>query len=664
LASSVRESEDLDDQSNALRDTGENLDTLVTLQQNDIAKLEAQLEAAKSGGDSAIDGAVDGAQGAVGDLADAAGNAVGGAGDALGDAASGASDLIGGAADGVSDGANNAIAAAGDQLESVELIGSDAADSVADAAAGAGDAANAAASAATGAVAGAGAAAAGAAGESKGWLEGVLGSNLKWIPIGLIGLFGVGLGALLIGRRKRSKFNDDDLDGVEFFDEDVDPADAIAPHGSVDLDDEIDGVKSAASAGVSGISGAGAAAAAGAAGVAGTAAAAVGLGGGDDNAQQADETMSATEAHAADANLDELDHDDTISEVDVYLAYGLHGQAEELLTKAIDRDANNEEYHTKLLETYAAQGNAEAYSNAANQFQDKFGTSHPAWAGIAQRGVELDPGNAMFAGSAAAVASVGVGRFDEAPSMGNDDFASGTDGDEVASINRDFGGANASASDDADESHLMDQSIDPAFAFDEADLEATGDFSQIADEITAEVGDDTSSLDFPSLDSAGDAVGGALGSAKGKALGAAGAAAAGAAGIAGTVGDKASNAVNDMSLDMDMPDLDATSNLSGAADDLTLDLNKLSGDMELDSTELLDDSINSDGLNMPSSDETMLAGTDSLESVDEMDTMMDLAKAYIDMGDNDSASSALDEIVKSGSPQQVSEAETLKRKIS
>jgi len=81
--------------------------------------------------------------------------------------------------------------------------------------------------------------------------------------------------------------------------------------------------------------------------------------------------------------------------------------------------------------------------------------------------------------------------------------------------------------------------------------------------------------------------------------------------------------------------------------------------MELDSTELLDDSIN-----LPSNDDTLLSGAAGLDSVDEMDTMMDLAKAYIDMGDNDSASSALDEIVKSGSPQQVSEAETLKRKIS
>lgn len=684
LASSVRETTDLDEQSDALRDTGENLDTLVTLQQSDIAKLEAQLEAAKSGGDTALDGAGDalaGAGDAVGDaVGDAAGGAsdlIGGAGDAVGDAAGSAGDLIGGAADGASDAANNAISAAGEQLDSVELIGTDAAGAAT-------DTANAAADATANAAADATATAQAAAGESKGWLASVMDSPLKWIPIALIGLFGVGLLGVLFKRKKSAKFDDEELDDVEFFD-DVESVDGVAAHSGVDLDDEFDGVKSAASAGVSGVSGAGAAAAAGAAGVAGTAAAAFGMGGSDDEDHQADEIMSQSDhAQSADANLEGLDHDDTISEVDVYLAYGLHGQAEELLTKAIDRDSDNPEYHEKLLETYAAQGNSESYAEAASNFQNKFGASHPSWSGIAERGNELNPGNAMFAGSAAAVASVGVGKHDEAVSMGDEDFASSLGSDDVSSINREFGGAGSLAASDEDESHLMDQSIDPAFAFDEADLEATGDFSQIADEIASDVGDDTSSLDFPSMDKAGDALDSASGAVSGAALGAAGAAAAGAAGIAGTVGDKASNAMNDMSLDMpdslDMPNLDATSNLSGAAadldldatsnlssaaDDLTLDLNQLSGDMELDSTELLDDSINSvDSMNTPSSDDTLLAGTDSLESVDEMDTMMDLAKAYIDMGDNDSASSALDEIVKSGSPQQVSEAETLKRKIS
>ncbi len=692
LASSVRETEDLDDQAEALKDTGENLDTLVTLQQNDIAQLEASLEAAKSANNNALNGA----QAAAGDAANAAGDALNGAGDALSGAANGAGDalsgvadgagdaltgaadgagnLIGGAADGLENTASNALSSAGEGLEAVELVGGDAADSVA-------DSANAAAAATATAASNAGSAASDAAGESKGWLDGVMSSNLKWIPIGLGAIFGLGLlGTLFMGRRKRSDVDDIELDDVEFLDEmDSVGGAGSAAHAGADFDDEIDGVQSAASAGYSNVAGAGAAAAAGVAGAG--AAVASGMGGNDDD-YQSDEHFGATAdaAHDANAGIEDLDHDDTISEVDVYLAYGLHGQAEELLTKAIDRDSDNAEYQSKLLETYAAQGNAEGYSATAEQFEQKFGASHPAWAGIAHQGTQLDPSNPLFsgagaagaagalgvAGAAGAAASMGASQFDDTASSA-DDFANAADSaDDFASISGDFAGVDGAAADDGDESHLMDQSIDPAFAFDEADLEATGDFSQIADEIAADVGDDTASLDFPSLDSAGDSLGSIAGSAKGAALGAAGAAAAGAAGIAGTVGDKASNAVNDMSLDMpELPDLDATSNLSGAAEDLTLDLNQLSGDMELDSTELLDDSIHSvDSLNLPTSDDTMLAGTDSLESVDEMDTMMDLAKAYIDMGDNDSASSALDEIVKSGSPQQVSEAETLKRKIS
>ena len=98
------------------------------------------------------------------------------------------------------------------------------------------------------------------------------------------------------------------------------------------------------------------------------------------------------------------------------------------------------------------------------------------------------------------------------------------------------------------------------------------------------------------------------------------------------------------------------------ADDLTLDLDQLSGDLEMDSKDLSENS----GLEMPDLNAADLTADDSLSlgNADEMDTMMDLAKAYIDMGDNDSASSALGEIVKSGNPEQRTEAETLLRKIS
>ena len=103
-----------------------------------------------------------------------------------------------------------------------------------------------------------------------------------------------------------------------------------------------------------------------------------------------------------------------------------------------------------------------------------------------------------------------------------------------------------------------------------------------------------------------------------------------------------------------------------ASDDLSLDLDQLSGDLEMDSADLaggIDGATDLEIQNLTQADMTGDASM-SLGGADEMDTMMDLAKAYIDMGDNDSASSALGEIVKSGNPEQRSEAETLLSKIS
>ncbi len=91
----------------------------------------------------------------------------------------------------------------------------------------------------------------------------------------------------------------------------------------------------------------------------------------------------------------------------------------------------------------------------------------------------------------------------------------------------------------------------------------------------------------------------------------------------------------------------------------------MSGDLELDSSELMNADLSDLDLPDLTVDNDLFGDNVSMgDNADEMDTMLDLAKAYIDMGDKDSASSALDEIVKSGSPAQVTEAETLLRKIS
>ena len=49
--------------------------------------------------------------------------------------------------------------------------------------------------------------------------------------------------------------------------------------------------------------------------------------------------------------------------------------------------------------------------------------------------------------------------------------------------------------------------------------------------------------------------------------------------------------------------------------------------------------------------------------MDEVGTKLDLAKAYIDMGDPDGARSILDEVLEEGTPPQQQEAQQLMQQI-
>lgn len=667
LASTRLQSEELSSRDEELQGTAENMDALVTLRQDEVAKLEQQLADARRASSESVDAAID---------TDAGGDAV----DALDEV-----ELF--------DEQENDAAATG--------AGADAENQAADTEATT-DAARVVQPVQNTEQAEAGGA----------WYENLLGDKNKLL-IGGVGLLAL-LGLLFTMFRRRGKKEDPydafDEDDVEFLDE----TGAQAAYSGEADEIDVDGGADHGAVGGAAIAAGGTAAAA-AAGVA-----ASNFSGEDETRENADIDTSvqqdASEIAANDGgDLDEsVSADDTVSEADVYLAYGLHGQAEDLLNKAIEQSPDKAEYHYKLMQTYHAQGNAEGFDTAAQRYHGQFGgESAPSWEGVAQMGKEISPANVLYGETS--VESVGRGDIN-APKLDDDDFNLDGTGS-VESSGRDF-------SDGSDETALMDQSIDPGAAFAESDLEATGDFTQIANEIK---GGSTDTLEFPDslsdsklgdagdmlgdagtnlgeaggnltdgltdgLDGLGDKAGSALDGAKsslgGAAAGVAGLAGAGAAAVGLSGGAKADSAGSDDILEFDT---DLTSDLGGdiggdlgadltdstssaaadltsSADDLTMDLDQLSGDLEMDSNDLLngDSDLTSD-LEIPdltsNSDLTSDASA-AFGNADEMDTMMDLAKAYIDMGDKDSASSALGEIVKSGNAEQKNEAETLLRKIS
>ena len=335
---------------------------------------------------------------------------------------------------------------------------------------------------------------------------------------------------------------------------------------------------------------------------------------------------------------------------------------------------------------YKRQGNSTAFDAQAAEYHERFGSRQPGWSAIAAMGHELNPTNDLFKGAGDSIAAVGSGDI-SSPSLNEQDFTV-----EIGDTGLQSDGSNAD-----DIADFMDQTIDPGTAFEQADLEATGDLSKQvqdlagdSDSFLGDMGDSAGDMAGNAMDKVSD-VGGSLGDAASDlmgdskaALGGATAGVAGlAAGAAGAIGLGSKDAeaedlsaassgeegviefdtsIESKDFDVNAPRGEASDSLDmpSASEGLSMDLDQLSGDLQSDE-ELLGSDLEIHDLSAAdlSSDVSM-----TVDDADEMDTMMDLAKAYIDMGDNDSASSALDEIVKSGNPEQRSEAETLLRKIS
>ncbi len=136
-----------------------------------------------------------------------------------------------------------------------------------------------------------------------------------------------------------------------------------------------------------------------------------------------DELQEATQAEK------EIHTDDTIAEVDVYLAYGLFDQAEELLKNALDKYPERIDYHYKLVETYFSTKNQEAFEFAAQNMHTTLeGKPSALWKRVVEMAQELSPANPLFTAggttsgtatsSAVAAGAMGAGLAGAAAAIG------------------------------------------------------------------------------------------------------------------------------------------------------------------------------------------------------------------------------------------------------
>lgn len=316
--------------------------------------------------------------------------------------------------------------------------------------------------------------------------------------------------------------------------------------------------------------------------------------------------MSGIEADAADV--------DPISEADVYLAYGRHQQAEDILKEALEKEPGRNEIKLKLLEVFFAAKNREAFEQHAQEFHDALGDeSDPMWAKTVTMGTQLCPGSDLFGGDSAEALKEDL---QEDTGESDDDLL-----DFDFDIDADSVDAGAATGDDE---------TDEMFA----ELEA----ATTAEEAPAAAAEEDTSLDFD-MDTGTETA-------------------------AATEAPAKEAAADDNSLDFDVSSLDfdldtgaagetASETSEAAADDAGLDFD-LEGmdEAAAESTDELGDDL---------ADEL---GEDAFGEVDEIGTKLDLAKAYVDMGDGDGAKSILDEVMEEGDDGQKKQAEELLAQLS
>ncbi len=92
----------------------------------------------------------------------------------------------------------------------------------------------------------------------------------------------------------------------------------------------------------------------------------------------------------------EPEQDDVLNEVDVYLAYGLYDNAEELLSSSLVENPDRADYRSKLLDTHFATKDVDSFVREAEKLKSMGDAASRYWDRVQVMGYELAPENALF----------------------------------------------------------------------------------------------------------------------------------------------------------------------------------------------------------------------------------------------------------------------------
>jgi pilus assembly protein FimV len=380
-----------------------------------------------------------------------------------------------------------------------------------------------------------------------------------------------------------------------------------------------------------------------------------------------DETIS------AEAALD-LDQADPLAEADFHMAYGLYDQAVDLVRMALQHSPDRNDLKLKLAEIHFVAGDTPQFLNVARDLRKTLGPGGD-WDRIVIMGRQLAPDEPIFAGG---VQDAGVDlSLEGGDNLVDIDLLSPPDGDEgldldLGKVATTFDSTEATGENTSIEFNLDDVPMSPTTTQKIISREGQGTVEMPTLELPSS---ETPTVETPTLRLRGGKAGGA------------------SAGMATDV--TAEMAIDDLGLDIGdfsgLPDTDdATAIAPGNGDEATQIAQRVDSTQVMalqdEATALMPERGTSTTSMLPKLDPAAvdfdLAATAVLDAsptaqnrmvteqlpklselepvtMSEVGTKLDLARAYMDMGDPDGARNILQEVLAEGSASQKQEARRL-----
>ena len=338
-----------------------------------------------------------------------------------------------------------------------------------------------------------------------------------------------------------------------------------------------------------------------------------------------------------DALQEETGEVDPAAEADVYIAYGRYQQAESLINQAIEKDPDRLDLKLKLLEIYFTTRNLASFTALAEQLESAGASEKDPqlWARVQSMGRELIPGHELFGTPESGEEAIAP----ESTMGGGEEDTLVSDSEELASLDLDL---------DTELSELQEAPSPGGAGFDEGAVleplsiaepeEAAGQGEDRVTGLDTEEEDSEFTIDLSDLDTLEDIDLGDLG-------------------------------IDSEELGTEQPAQPTTAELAAAAipaeeEPISDVIAKLEAEPEEAELELSQFDLEEPAtVELEVGEPLAEMPEEAEEDEGEAETKLDLARAYLEIGDAEGASEFLEEVLQEGSDEQKSVAKELMDKI-